>query len=348
MDAHISSSVAVTPQTLLTAVPGLLGFVPRRSLVWLVFENKNDGCVKFSARVDFERDADGEPLPAMAAAVRRLAEVSRRGENGPATPVVAVVVDERLSRDDVRHRRWMREVASDAETQGCALHAGFVVAAVTEGERWSTVWGPECGVWSGLTVGDPFTSPTAVAAAVRHGKTVARDREHIGPELSPEPCSCGRCGTDTEAPIADVTAAVRAVYALLDRASITCGEAESVGRTIRHLDARDALLTFAASDRCNDAERLWTSVARQTQGAARASAATMLAHLYYLHGEGAVAGLMLDAALNADPEWSFARLLDMALQNGMRPEYLWQLVDDSVSALTRCGVEVSVIRPEFC
>ena len=45
-------------------------------------------------------------------------------------------------------------------------------------------------------------------------------------------------------------------------------------------------------------------------------------------------------ALDADPQWSLARLLDRSLRNGLRPDNLWEIIGDSYDAAAALGVVI--------
>ncbi len=109
---------------------------------------------------------------------------------------------------------------------------------------------------------------------------------------------------------------------------------------ILDLEVRDAAMGLSVGEYRADAERLWRELTRRLRGRGRASAATLLGHLHYVAGEGAYAGVALDCALQADPDWNLARLLDQALRNGMRPTEMVDIVDRSFDIAERLGVSL--------
>lgn len=343
MCEQISSRVPQSVATVLTAVPGLLGFVPHRSLVILALTDGGER-VAATMRHDFARHADGTAHAQMYAVVEELAAIIA---NYGVDTVAAVIVDDRLSRGDVRHRDFVHRMHEILV--GCGgLHAGYVVETLAEGQRWRTVWGPEArdGGDSVEVLGDPFTSPTATRAAVEQGRVVAASRDQIAPDLTPAAgCACvddefdahGHTETDPVAAVATVMGALGG--------PVDCATATAVGRALCDLDVRDALLTLVGTEHRHAAANLWQHIARHSTGTVRASAATMLAHLYYLAGEGAMSGIALDAALAADPDWALAGLLDQALRAGARPEVLWRMLDASVVRLAQLGMPVHLEPP---
>lgn len=325
--------------SMLTAVPGLLGFVPHRSLVILAFTDGGERVVA-TMRHDFARLADGTAHEQMYATLRDLAAII--ASYGVGT-VAAVIVDDRLRRGDAAHREFAHRMHDILA--GCGgLHAGYVVETMIEGQRWRTVWGEEArdGADSVEVLGDPFTSPTATRAAVEQGRVVAASRDQIAPNLTPTGCACGYGFDAHDHTETDPVAAVATVMGALD-GPVDCATAAAVGRALCDLDIRDALLALAGTTaHRHTAANLWQHIARHSTGTVRASAATMLAHLYYLAGEGAMSGIALDQALAADPDWALARLLDEALRAGAHPSVLRSMLETSADMLALLGVPVEV------
>ncbi|QTI66933.1 DUF4192 domain-containing protein [Gordonia polyisoprenivorans] len=119
-----------------------------------------------------------------------------------------------------------------------------------------------------------------------------------------------------------------------------CATMTLLHRAITTLPVRDAALACAVTDLRADAENLWRTLTRRLRGTGRASAATLLAHLHYIGGEGAFAGVALDCALAADPGWKLATLLDQALRGGATPSILWDMIDESYGIATDLGVVI--------
>ncbi len=258
--------------------------------------------------------------------------------------MASVIVDDRLRRGDARHREFAHQMHDILV--GCGgLHAGYVVETMAEGQRWCTVWGEEArdGADSDEALGDPFTSPTATRAAVQQGRTVAASRDRVGADLTADGCGCGGYEFDAHGHTeSDPLAAVATVMGALE-GPVDCATAAAVGRALCDLDIRDALLALAGTTaHRHTAENLWQHIARHSTGTVRASAATMLAHLYYVAGEGAMSGIALDEALAADSDWALARLLDEALRAGAHPSALWPMLEACAQMLALLGVPVEV------
>jgi hypothetical protein len=66
----------------------------------------------------------------------------------------------------------------------------------------------------------------------------------------------------------------------------------------------------------------------------------LLAFSAYARGDGPLAGVALEAALLSDHEHRMARMLDQALQSGMRPEQIRELAQTGYRLAKRLGVRL--------
>lgn len=138
---------------------------------------------------------------------------------------------------------------------------------------------------------------------------------------------------------AAVSAALRKVRAgqhILDDA-----EYAELGLALCDIRVRDACLATASppgSDMAMAAEQLWITLTRGLPEPERAEPACLLGYSAYLRGEGALAGMALEAALNADPGHVLAGLLLHGLMSGLPPENLEGICSSTTG-------ELDVIRP---
>lgn len=364
----IPSARPLSPTGLLTAVPGLLGFIPDRSIVVLAFGD-DPRIVRTAMRHDLVVDDDGEMVPALAELFSSLAEVCVRNEVRAA---VLVIVDDRFPAADLRYRR-VCGIADRRFSEIGGIATGFVIPEFAEGGRWLTIW--EAGrvpLVPGAIIpiardaptrgrlGDPQSSPTALQRAVRTGHGVLARRSDMEAMLAPlDHCagphldevdhgaSAGMDQMDTADEMDDASLLRAVVHQVIvasgprrpdEAAGLGCAEVTRLGAALTRLPVRDAALSFAVTDLRGAAESLWRELARRLRGPAQASAATMLAHLHYINGEGGHAGVALDHALRADPHWSLATLLDSALRGGLAPHLLHDMIDDCYDIAERLGV----------
>lgn len=330
---------------LLTSIPGLLGFIPDRSLV--IVACADDGTVMVGVRNDLAWAADGPAAEVHRMILADVAEVVARHEAGS---VIAVVVDDRCDPDDLPVAALMAMVDEAFASTG-GLYAGFVLREMNQGASWQTVWWPALDVErmcvrglreSGITqipvqipesgaghIGDPTSSPTALRRALSSGRVVLATRAEITSMLDPRWCECEVCtGTIHPAESLSATSPTTAdrmamMLGLLGaRDELSCTSVGEAGRALRDRKVRDVLLVLSVTGLRVDAERLWRQLTCRLRGADRASAATLLAHLHYVAGEGTYAAMALETALRADPSASMARLLERALSVGAPPSLL--------------------------
>ncbi|NMN99929.1 DUF4192 domain-containing protein [Gordonia sp. TBRC 11910] len=347
---------ALQARVLLNAVGGLIGFIPERSLVLVAFDE--DGSVNSTMRQDIVLDAAGAPRPEFLGVVDNLATLLLEYD---AAVVVAIIIDDRYPPDSPQVAELVERISGLFDDYG-GLAAAYATSTYATGEHWHTVLpGPASRILAASPAGgvlaDPTSSPTALDRAVRRGRPVLRKRAMMGEMLAEtRHCTDPSCSTDrlrahgklTREEQGDLLSfafdALRTLAAgsRTSGVEIPCAALGTWYRALTDLTVRDALLAVSITELRDPAERMWRELTRVLRGSGRASAATMLAHLHYIAGEGAFAGVALDVALGADREWSFAVLLDRALRAGVRPSLLWDVVADSY----RTAHDLGVTMPE--
>lgn len=307
--------------------------------------------VRVSMRCDLSLTPDGDPKDDLLGVIAELGPIV--GRQCP-TAVVGVIADHRFAPTDIRYRRVLTLLDASLSDWG-GLAQGFVVSAFHEHAPWRLAWhsghfATATGLGDGVDAGvmdDPRTSPTAVAAAVSVGRRILDDRCEIAEMLAPLPhcisaiCSAAR-NDSYSSPQQRRDDSAYLLAALLDAMDdptrADCTTISLLERAITTIPVRDAALACAVTDLRPDAETLWRVLTRRLRGCGRASAATLLAHLHYIGGDGAYAGIALDCALEADPDWRLAGLLDKALRGGAQPSLLWRMIDDSLEIAADLGI----------
>lgn len=92
---------------------------------------------------------------------------------------------------------------------------------------------------------------------------------------------------------------------------------------------RDWCLRLCRGDKAVAAEQLWLALTRATPAPEVANPATLAALSAYLRGNGALVGMALDRALEAWPGHDLATLLAKALQGGLPPSALALFAEDA-------------------
>ncbi|NDK89427.1 DUF4192 domain-containing protein [Gordonia desulfuricans] len=196
-----------TATGLLTAVPGLLGFIPESSLVLISMREQNR--VHATMRYDLSLGSDGWPDDDLLAVLDRLGRIVA----GQAPEfIVGAIADNRFSPRDERYHRVLATADGFFAAAGGIAH-GFVVTEFEEHAPWELIWqgeGPsrvETGVgeagrdvrgWPARriagTMGDPHIAPTAVRHAVDTGRRLLARRSEIAEMLAPLPhCESEDC-----------------------------------------------------------------------------------------------------------------------------------------------------------
>lgn len=320
------------PSELIAAVPHLLGFHPRDSVVLMALHGKSLG---LTLRADL--------VPADQA--RRLAEqllppVVRQRPTG----VALVVVGGDVAPDGDPPHRVLVDALDDVLT-GAGLpvvHAAWTTET-TGGAPWRCYDDPRC---TG-TVADPATSPLA-AATVAAGAVTFRSREAMAELLAAEdPVTLQRRSAlldaaDAEHPMSTELVGQRLEQLRKLHRTASAGDLVLSDRIVAEVASalcdhrvRDACLPWCTGTGAAGAERLWLALVRATPAPERAEPAALLGLTAYLRGDGGLASVALEAALHACPHHSLSGLLRAALDGGLPPELLRGVARDAAAALRR-------------
>ncbi len=347
----------------------MVGFVPERSFVVAVLRASSDQVEVpiINAVVRFDLDAQGRNRREMAAAY--AGHVGRICASENACEVLAVIVDDRI-REPGPHDGVGREVRAGAhgaliagfarcllDDHEIALTGAWAVGAIGKDQRWWSLPDPEMRG----TLPDPAVSMVTVAH-VLDGRPIHRSRADLSALVAPDPDTCAQVAAYLD----EAMVAARDHYAdairrgdpdsyhrrmleqvLWQVANIEFGttlaarEFAELAAALRDRVVRDSLFALAVGDHAAAAERLWSALARALSESDRADAAALLGYSAYVRGDGPLAGIAFEAALEADPAHPMAILLETALRAGMRPEQLRRLA--------RCGLETAAdLGVELC
>lgn len=311
------------PGELVAAVPVLLGFHPRGSLVLIATGGASGRRLGLTLRIDLPPPEHVAPVAADAAATLLL--------DAPTGAAVIVVAES--SGAAPPHTALVDLVVEALEGHGVEVHTALWAGSTIGGAHWACYDPCACvGV-----VPDGSASPFA-AAAVAGGRVVRRDRRELEQLVAPadperlrrreallvramdeEPALPGAEPVDT---------------ALVDTAIADAGAGRLVLDDSRVVALAGALAVPALRDaallRCTGpapeaAEQLWTALVRETPDPEAAEPAVLLAVSAMLRGDGALANIALDRAEQAWPGHRLAGLLRPVLL-GMRPEEIRALL----------------------
>ena len=334
------------PGELLAAVPYLIGFHPRDSLLFIAFGGSSGRRIELTQRVDLP-GADDAPVVCRALAANTL----RAAPTGVA--VVVVGGDDPVVAGGVPFGGPppLGELAA-AAAEALAAH-GVPVQSLTwaAGTGAGAAWACYDGCGCRGAVPDAGETPFA-ATAVAAGLVARTDRADL--EKVVAPTTPGRLRRRARM----LTRAVDALDAsgpgsppgrADDVAGAGPGDAEPTGQALvehaladaaagrlRLDDERVVALALALSDlevrdaalgRCagpgtdlDGAEHLWAALVRETPDPEAAEPAALLAACALLRGDGALAGIALDRAEQAWPGHRLSRLLRAVWAAGIPPE----------------------------
>lgn len=335
MSAPITGRIRLSdPSELIAAVPYLLGFHPHDSVVLLALHGNRLG---LTLRADLVSGDQVRPL-----AEQLLVPIARQRPTG----VALVVIGGDLTPEGGPPHRAVVDALDEVLTGAglSVVHAAWT-AQIVSGAPWRCYGDPLCAG----AVADPTTSPLA-AATVAAGAVTFRSREEMAELLAAEDSSALRrramllAAADAEHPmsarlVGQRLAQLKQLHQAARAGDLTLSDSTvaEVASALCDHRVRDACLPWCSGPGAAAAERLWLALVRATPAPERAEPAALLALAAYIRGDGALAGVALDAALRACPEHSLSELLRAALDTGLPPELLRSIAADAAAALERPG-----------
>jgi hypothetical protein len=316
----------VDPGEIAAALPLLLGFRPRESVVLVSLTGPRGVQVGLTVRGDL-------PPPQHAAIAAR--ELSRRVGTAEPGAVLLIVVSEAPDDGavDLPHRALVHEVTLALHQDRIPVRDALLVRA----GRW---WSYDCpSACCRPEQGTPL--PDGVSelevATVAAGVVVADSREELAARIAPRPGGGGMAAV-TRRVAAEAAARLRQVgvdaVAEESWAAVQAGLAHSRAGTalsdralarilwgLRDIAVRDRALQLAL-DEDPAVDSLWTECLRRAPRKYVPAPATLLAVGAWLRGDGAMAGVALERALAAQPAYRLAVLLREALISCLPPDQL--------------------------
>jgi hypothetical protein len=326
------------PGELIAALPALLGFRPRRSLV-VICLGGSPTTVQCVMRQDLP---DGVVAADDRFGLEQIAVVCA---NSGADAVVVVVVDDR----DTTHAASTCLAFVDLFTAilqdvGVPVRSAHATTDIVAGQPW---WGL-AGDLRGGSLPDPTASRVALAQVLR-GRPILGSRDELSRILHPLPDRRRRELGRRLAVARHPTSGGVGDRELLERVLLRVAAMESTGRltddeivtvsvALERVRVRDAALGLAVTVAADAAEQVWTVLARALPGRARAEPSALLGFSAYVRGNGPLAGVALGAARCADPGHRLAGLLDRALGQGLPPTALVELAETGRDVAADLGV----------
>lgn len=319
------TKIRLSEGDVIAALPHMLGFHPEDSVVLMAVNGKRLG---MTMRADIPDESDAPFW------VEQLMVPIRQQQ---ATGVVVVVVGGKTVDGDLPHRVLVDALDTELLRAGVRLMHAAWTERVAAGAPWRCYDDPLCG---GVV---PNPASTAMAAAsVACGVVAFGSRNELAAVLDTDddPEALVRravllLGCAGQPPMSAEVVAER--LAQLDRLRQVVDAAGGialvrwpvddelvvqVASALRDHRVRDVCCTWCIGDGAAAAEGLWLALVRATPAPERAEPATLLALAAYSRGDGALAGVALEAAQAAHPGHTLSRMLRTALDGGLPPDML--------------------------
>jgi hypothetical protein len=348
---------------LAAAVPHLLGFRPRESLVAVSLRggagsSARGSRVGLTARVDLPSVQLRRPLVAHLVdavltdaprAVVLIIVSEEPDEVGAALVAGGSVGDEApVGVAELPHRALVREALLGFTDAGVPVHDAVLVR---QGRWWSYDCAEDCCMPGAGTPLPAGTSSLAVASTLA-GEVVEDERGALERRIAPVGFLaaagmaqvCDEVGIEVADRIdrfGEATVA-RESWALLEDAvhrvapgTVRALPDREVGRLawgLLDVEVRDRAMGLALDHPPSAVEVLWTELTRRVPRPLDAAPATLLAVTAWVRGNGAMANVALDRALTSQPGYRLASLLRSALDACMPPADVRRLVRDGIGA----------------
>lgn len=307
--------VARTPADLLAAVPCVLGFHPKDSLVMLTFTADGGS---FHARVD---------LPDLPEHLSELCAVLLRAAVRNRVDRVALVA---YTHDAALAHAVLHAVhdAFDAED------VDVVEMLRADGTHWFPM---RAGLPDELYAGVPHdtTSHPFVAESVFAGRVTHASRQELAETLAPDRDGvvAVRAALRRRARRAEVDVLTEATWLwatvqchVVDGSRLPVDDVARLVAACRTTVLRDLAWSLITRETATQHVELWRDVLRRCPTSSAAAPAGLLAFACWLAGQGALAWCAIDRCRESDPEYSMADRISEVLDAAL-PPHVWQAPD---------------------
>lgn len=310
---------ANTTGKIISVIPRLLGFQPAQSDMIVLGVGDDDGRarVKFAARFDIiDRDAAPEAADAARAVLSKHgmpgAVLVGYGPGPVVTPVMdafrssmaqgGIAVGDAVRVDEGRYWSYL-DTNPDAPVEGTPLEADSVDARTLDQVGQAQASRSDLVDSLAPLTGERAEAQRQVAARVarEHEEQLAR-------------------GDEEGAYRAGVGVVDQALTAAREGAPVTDEDHARISQHMTDVRVRDAAWARLDREHAEQHKQMLTETVRRAQPGTVAAPASLLAFTAAQQGQGALANVALDRALQDDPGYSMAHLLGDMLNIGMPPQ----------------------------
>jgi Domain of unknown function (DUF4192) len=315
---------------LIATIPALLGFTPTDSAVIIGTTGNHIAAL---ARIDLTDVDDLAPQlhqhrpldPARAVEIVIIAADTPPAATPPTSDDPGRTVTTHQEPIDVRmpYAPQVALLTNGLTTAGYEVTHASWTPAIRAGQTWRCYHRRSC---CGI-LPDPRSTVVAVAATIS-GRVTYSSRAALADTLRPDPddvlehraALIAARETTTAAGIDLVRAAVARAQA--GRLPATDTDIASLAAALANPAVRDTSIRYSLQPTNRAAHQLWTTLVRASPAPHRAAPAILLAVTAYLDGDGTLATIATQAALDAHPSHPLAETILVAIRTGLPPAQL--------------------------
>ena len=314
-----------SPDALLAAIPHLLGFPPRDSVVLVGLAADGGGRESIQLTQRFDRPSDDLPGEELARIARKVAAPMRAC--GSSSVIVAVFADERPTEQGLLPSTAFVDELVDALDEGGVWVSDSLY---TDGAaRWSYgCENPSCCPTAGAPIADELRTMVAAEFAGA-GAAMASSRQALAGEVAADPARIEQVAAHLHARLQAASGDLEgwrdeAIEQIARLRSDPSPSPEALGAVVaglRDVRVRDTALWDLAMDpdASGNVVSGLTMAVRSAPPGHVAPVATVLAIQHWTRGDGARANACLDRAGVDDPDYSLAAMTGASMSSGLPP-----------------------------
>lgn len=304
-----------TEQAVISAIPALLRFVPSNSVVAIMFSPSDAPRNDIRCAIRFDVDVAREQA-------RRFPSTCNLTAADNSGAILVAICDPEL---DGHALDVLNDTRTALHDEGIQVLQMLTTHSLSDTGRWTD---PDTGA-QGPTI--PYTDAAITAEVVLQGSPIEKSRDGLEAEFTlTEAAPYLAVDEEFDELVARTVAELHAL--ITGKASAPTEDLATRAAIIVTEDVhiRDGLLRIGL-DHEQATAQIWTALAAQLRGQARAEVLTVAAFNYYIAGDGVRAGIAIDHVADAadeaeQPLPTLADLLSAALRAGLEPDKIRQII----------------------